>query len=328
VTVLNPDGTARGGGTARASQYGWVYLHQGGRLEVSTGLYYFRAREYSPALGRWLQVDPTGYAAGDSNLYRDEDNGPTNAVDPRGLSNAGAHHPYPLMLGGADATQPLFGLEEAQHSAAESVFRKYGVGNYYTKAGNDAARARWAAMSPEKHRAIITESLRAAEVPESLIKSNIDKIMEGAQPGKNCVTLTRASTRGRVITRAVIQQAAKLGKLATALGGVVIFSGVSYAYNKYVEVGEAGGTKLATKAALMFELRRARNSGELPSHSFLIKWGDGVVKVQYESTREGKWITAVRVTLNERGRMTDIHDYLIKPGDLPLDFMPGDPLTP
>jgi uncharacterized protein RhaS with RHS repeats len=39
---------------------------------------------YSPSLGRWMQMDPLGYAAGDSNLYRFVHNGPTNATDPSG----------------------------------------------------------------------------------------------------------------------------------------------------------------------------------------------------------------------------------------------------
>ncbi len=44
-----------------------------------------RARWYDPATGRWLSNDPTGFAAGDANLYRYVGNGPTNATDPSGL---------------------------------------------------------------------------------------------------------------------------------------------------------------------------------------------------------------------------------------------------
>jgi RHS repeat-associated protein len=61
---------ARGGGTYGTSQYAWVYLHQGGRYDTASGLYCFRYRDYSPTLGRWIQVDPLGYAAGDANLYQ------------------------------------------------------------------------------------------------------------------------------------------------------------------------------------------------------------------------------------------------------------------
>src|SRR5207244_4975608 len=57
----------------------------GRRLDSVTGLYNFREREYSPTMGRWMQSDPLGFAAGDSNLYRTEGNNVTNGIDPSGL---------------------------------------------------------------------------------------------------------------------------------------------------------------------------------------------------------------------------------------------------
>jgi RHS repeat-associated protein len=65
--------------------FAWIYLHQGGRFDNTSGLYYFRNRDYSPTLGRWMQQDPIGFAAGDSNLYRYVRNDSPNATDPRGL---------------------------------------------------------------------------------------------------------------------------------------------------------------------------------------------------------------------------------------------------
>jgi len=82
VDFRNPDFTLEAGG----SQFAWVYLHQGGRLDPSTGFYNFRNREYSPTLGRWLQVDPTVFEGGDSNLYRSDSNNPQTLVDPFGLA--------------------------------------------------------------------------------------------------------------------------------------------------------------------------------------------------------------------------------------------------
>src|SRR5262249_27514185 len=49
------------------------------------GLYYDRARYYNPATGRFLSEDPSGFGAGDANLYRYVGNSPTNATDPSGL---------------------------------------------------------------------------------------------------------------------------------------------------------------------------------------------------------------------------------------------------
>ena len=81
VTVLDADWNVQAGGRA----YNWSYLHQGGRFDVTSGLYHFRFRDYSPSLGRWTSMDPIRYEAGDVNLYRFVFNAPINLVDPTGL---------------------------------------------------------------------------------------------------------------------------------------------------------------------------------------------------------------------------------------------------
>ncbi|MCB1946629.1 MAG: RHS repeat-associated core domain-containing protein, partial [Thauera sp.] len=48
-------------------------------------LYYYKARFYSPALGRFLQTDPIG-TADDLNLYAYVGNNPVNFSDPSGLA--------------------------------------------------------------------------------------------------------------------------------------------------------------------------------------------------------------------------------------------------
>jgi RHS repeat-associated protein len=55
----------------------------GMRYDVETGLYYDRARYYSPLLGRFTQVDPVGYDV-DLNLYTYVGNDPTDLTDPAG----------------------------------------------------------------------------------------------------------------------------------------------------------------------------------------------------------------------------------------------------
>jgi RHS repeat-associated protein len=80
VTILAPNWTVRA-----SSSYDWVYLHHGGRLDGTSGLYHFGIRDYSSSLGRWAEMDPLGFAARDNNLYRAVANSPTNATDPSGL---------------------------------------------------------------------------------------------------------------------------------------------------------------------------------------------------------------------------------------------------
>ncbi len=81
VTVLDANWSERAAG----SQFGWLHLHQGGRLDATSGLYHFRHRDYSPTLGRWTSLDPLRYDAGDVNLYRALGNMPTGRTDPTGL---------------------------------------------------------------------------------------------------------------------------------------------------------------------------------------------------------------------------------------------------
>jgi RHS repeat-associated protein len=55
------------------------------RENDNTGLYYYRARYYSPALQRFIEEDPLGLRGGDVNLYAYVRNSPMNHIDPRGL---------------------------------------------------------------------------------------------------------------------------------------------------------------------------------------------------------------------------------------------------
>ncbi len=55
-----------------------------GREDDGTGLYYYRARYYDPAIGRFISEDPMGFAAGDVNFYQYTSNNPVNANDPSG----------------------------------------------------------------------------------------------------------------------------------------------------------------------------------------------------------------------------------------------------
>jgi RHS repeat-associated protein len=73
----------------------WTYTAR--FTDEETGLYYYRARAYSPVTERFVSRDPLNYAAG-SNLYEYGGSAPTTLLDPMGLAPAG---PLEIMGGGA-----------------------------------------------------------------------------------------------------------------------------------------------------------------------------------------------------------------------------------
>jgi RHS repeat-associated protein len=78
-TIRDPNGV-----TIAASARGNPYLFTGRPHDAESGLYYYRARYYDYATGRFLQPDPTGYGDG-LNLYSYCGNNPFNFSDPSGL---------------------------------------------------------------------------------------------------------------------------------------------------------------------------------------------------------------------------------------------------
>jgi RHS repeat-associated protein len=72
------------GGIIASSAISAPWLFTGRRFDKESGLYHYRARTYSAELGRFLQMDPIKFDAGDPNIYRYVGNDPLNWTDPSG----------------------------------------------------------------------------------------------------------------------------------------------------------------------------------------------------------------------------------------------------
>ncbi len=91
VGVANDSGSLVGGTAYAYDEYGVPKSGQTGRFQYTgqlwipeLAMYHYKARTYSPYLGRFLQTDPLGYRAG-MHLYAYVGNDPVNHSDPNGM---------------------------------------------------------------------------------------------------------------------------------------------------------------------------------------------------------------------------------------------------
>ncbi len=75
-----------------------------GRENEGNGLYFYRARYYSPQLGRFISPDPIGYLGG-SNVYAYTSDEPTDFIDPTGTDKK----PLCITYFAKDAISTFFG---------------------------------------------------------------------------------------------------------------------------------------------------------------------------------------------------------------------------
>ena len=132
-SFFGPDCTPRA-----ESALGIRFLFTGREWLGSVGLYDYRHRAYSPALGRFLQMDPLGFAAGDVNVYRYCRDSALCFVDPFGLRVVFVE---PNILVG-EKSGPYLELQRVMENAWRTEFTKQCGDDYpFSKGLKELVRA-------------------------------------------------------------------------------------------------------------------------------------------------------------------------------------------
>lgn len=121
-SVFAPSGSVRKGG----SSYDVRHLFTGQLWMPQAGLYDYRNRVFSPALTRFLQPDPIGFAGDPSNLYRYCGNNSVNRMDPSGMGERTRHGGKPPPQKRKDGNDGIPGGEMYAVRDDGRIYNPYG----------------------------------------------------------------------------------------------------------------------------------------------------------------------------------------------------------
>ncbi|MEA1677476.1 RHS repeat-associated core domain-containing protein [Nitrospirillum sp. BR 11163] len=207
----------------------------GGSASQPSGLYDYRARAYSPTLGRFLQPDPAGYSAG-ANLYAYVSNDPLNLTDPTGLVQDGASAGFNFTTQAYDVSAVgLWNSGTAANRAGIVVGAAAGLVYGYGQelvAGAAAARLFGAAQTA----GTVVEGLTAAERVAQLAENGLSQIQR-----ERFVTLAVTETKEGVRVISSSSKTLEQSVINLLQEGEVGVSGIGHAEVTGVEGAQSLG---------------------------------------------------------------------------------------
>jgi len=214
----------------------------------------------------WLEVDPSRYGAGDVNFYREEDNAPTDLVDPSGLAgeNPGLDKiPGNIQKLGTwewDTAKGRFVLRE---NPAVTFHPDQAHGNLPVHGDLQGLIKHPKTGKPMKVRIRQDGSVLITKGPKTA-EEEMENLLKAAGVEAKARRIPRS---GRINFQA-----------AVALGAsTIVIAGSTYVYDMYVDMGWEVGVPLAERVGYGRTLQILGLLGELPDDEFDFTKKDGTV---------------------------------------------------
>lgn len=248
------------------------HRYTGREYDAESGLYYYRARYYDPAAGRFISEDPIGLQGG-ANVYAYAGNDPVNASDPTGLSARGGDDWLKRIIDGCRSIASKGrDAAEVEYCIMEAI--AYAKSRGMTIPGDDPAY-------DDLRRRVDEREQRSAwrlyaEGKMALLNANIEGYEERTTSFSTCVSNSGTMIAG-LGAGAVGGGLALYGGLAKEIGGVAATRLPSPTWTitsgKILGMGEAGwvagGTFLLKTGAVIGAF-----AASYATTSAILCWGD------------------------------------------------------